>query len=461
MASEIQLKAQREALDKVKIGFNVSAKSSDDAADAFNAVPLSERLAEVQAIVPRYNAVVVALQGAGQAILAGITATDRALSAVPVVVVPAPVPAPPSIPSIPSIPSASGSKWKPYNVAKAPVWRKPMRAFDFIEFPGIRLSNFTWGGTLNSWGGVCASNGDIGLAALGGHGDGSSPAVYQSNLYAADPILIQVGPDIPDSEKQKDVSHYQPSGLPSATHHYYAGQGDDELGLFMRFGANSVYGSGWVCFPCIDAWNIAEKKWEPEGTWGNIVGGGLGAALCKDYTTGNIYTMAGMWDRAQRKVTKLFPGDFIPPGQDNGDYVSSYYAASCFDSKRNRYMMLTNNHTKAQNRFLTINPDEGRWRTMDLQMESQNVTANDLLDSAGDFAFYHPLQDRIYIKRAAGKHLLVMDPETLVVRDQVITGITPRDSVNRVLGKMAPIPELGGCFYYPDGTHVGGFLALE
>lgn len=108
MPSEAQLKAQREALTKLKLGFNASAAASDAAADAFNAVPPAERLKEVQAVVPAYNAVVEALRGAGQSILAGIGATDKALAAVPPPPAPAPAPTPPA-PAPAPVPAPAGS----------------------------------------------------------------------------------------------------------------------------------------------------------------------------------------------------------------------------------------------------------------------------------------------------------------------------------------------------------------
>ena len=97
MTNEARLEDQRIALDKLKVGFNVSASSSDAAADAFNAVPVTERLPEVQAIVPKYNVVVAALKAAGQSIVGGIAAVDKAIAALPAPA-PAPTPVPVEIP---------------------------------------------------------------------------------------------------------------------------------------------------------------------------------------------------------------------------------------------------------------------------------------------------------------------------------------------------------------------------
>ncbi len=104
------------------------------------------------------------------------------------------------------------------------------------------------------------------MLLTGGHADGCSNSVYSIPLADEQPQWVRRNEPTPTELIQTDVSHYL-DGRPSATHTGWTIQYNADRDLLMRFGATSVYGSGIVDAPCVDAFDPVTNDWLPAGTF--------------------------------------------------------------------------------------------------------------------------------------------------------------------------------------------------
>lgn len=127
--------------------------------------------------------------------------------------------------------------------------------------------------------------------AGGGHGDGASNAMFVCDLSDDSPVWTLLNTPTPSGGIQVNVSHYSPSGKPSARHTAYDIQGVGARNRVFFMGGYAVYGNGGTATDSVDAFRLDTNDYEAAGTWAaqsGLQAGNAANAVCQD-SDGNIY----------------------------------------------------------------------------------------------------------------------------------------------------------------------------
>ena len=290
------------------------------------------------------------------------------------------------------------------------------------------------------------------IAGVGGHADWAGNEAYGCDLASETPAWVMLRQPTPDSQVVLNASHYL-DGRPTASHTYYSLHGDWRRKKVFRLGTGITYGSGNFTGPNVDAFDLASKDWDRALAWPSVPEEpSYGNSQVQHPVTGDIYIVANtrLWRFSQSLGTWLELAA-IP---QNG--TASYARGAVIDVIRNRLVVLGNAY-KLPAGILVYDLVTNTWN------DSLSLTGADAASVAaylGNAAHHNLSLDRYIVKTDNAGEILTVDPRTFAVGRMTTTGgeAIP-EAVNRVWGKFAAMPALGGYVYQPSGTSKLWFLA--
>lgn len=155
-----------------------------------------------------------------------------------------------------------------------PAWAANAPLNAWMEIPGTSGAGGTPIDSYSGW--AKLPNARLGIAAAGGHTDGTKNSVAVIDLLVDSPAWQEVCAQSP--AHTYEVA-YENDGKPASCHTYYSEIYVPARSRMMRFGAYAVSITGNTHFPTVDGFNLATNTWDPAGTYANVPAGGYGQAI--------------------------------------------------------------------------------------------------------------------------------------------------------------------------------------
>ena len=318
--------------------------------------------------------------------------------------------------------------------------------------PGAALNGGSKRNRVDAWNGIAVVDSSVYMAGVGGHADYGGNEGYGCNLAAEAPVWVMLNQPTPDAQIALNASHYA-DGRPTSSHTYYALHGDWKRKKIFRMGTGVTYGNGNWSFANVDAFDIAARDWDRASQWPSVPEQpSYGNAQVQHPDTGDIYVVGNtrLWRFSQSEGAWLQLAA-IP---QNG--TAAYGRATVVDSRRNRLVVLGNAYRTPVG-ILIYDLLNNRWDDSAFMTGADASKVGSYLGNCG----HHNLAiDKYIIKTDNAGEVLTVDPNNYSVgRLTTIGGDSIPAAVNRVWGKFAAIPALGGYVYQPSGVDKLWFLA--
>ncbi|MES4787272.1 MAG: hypothetical protein C4294_17285, partial [Nitrospiraceae bacterium] len=130
------------------------------------------------------------------------------------------------------------------------------------------------------------STNEIVIACAGGHNDSGDNRVVSLQLTVDKPVWTLRSPS--STNQKRDVAYYD-DGKPASRHLYSTVHYIPQLNRVMLFGLRFAYGNAFT-YGVVDGFDLATNKWDPAGTWSDMLPGHYGAVSLR--ATGVVYSHA-------------------------------------------------------------------------------------------------------------------------------------------------------------------------
>jgi hypothetical protein len=332
-----------------------------------------------------------------------------------------------------------------------PSWRQGQTVGEWRQIPGTALSGApiavkTWPGVgvegpeakVTSWNGFAIDTRDSSLysVANGGHWAYAGNEVNRVRLQDDAPKWTEQRASTPAAQIIDSVSHYA-DGRPTSRHTYYGTMIHEGRNRAMLVGG-SRFGNGWP-IDTVDGFNLGSSDWDAARTYPNFeasLSQVIGAAMTMHAQSGDIYAFPYFavlkWSNATNQWSKPLPNTPFD-GQ---------YAASAFDSRRNRILLVGGGSGAKAIYDVSAN-------TMQAASLSGPAAASVMGDGNG--MVYDPQQDAYFVRKAgAGPTVYRINAGTLYVESLATTGgASIPSAINGVWRRFLYVPALKGIVYVP------------
>lgn len=291
------------------------------------------------------------------------------------------------------------------------------------------------------------------FVATGGHGDGSSNAIYSIRLGDETPAWVRRNEPTPAELIVTDASRYL-DGRPTSRHTYWNIQFNQSRNLLMFFGSAATYGTGGRHFPDVDAFDPVSNDYLPAGSFPPVpVAMGPDRPIVMD-DQDNCYhqssagsAVISRWDNDTNTWTNL-------PGTRN---TFQNNVPMVFDGSRGRLVRFDRTRP-------VIFPLPGAEQTIGPNYSGPAASSIGRRACAVVIpAIGSPLDDRYIVVRfnktgqapGEGVELYVVDPDTFEVSVAPIAGVKP------VLHSASGVGSFYGRFTYVPGLNIIAFAERE
>jgi hypothetical protein len=289
-----------------------------------------------------------------------------------------------------------------------------------------------------AWTGLALDTRDSSLysAANGGHTDYAGNEVDRIRLSDAVPAWTEIRAATAPAQITQSVTHYA-DGRPTSRHSYYGTLVNENRNRIMLVGG-SRWGNGFGIGGVTDGFDLATSDWDPAGTYPAGSGSdfvSLGFAMVDDRSSGDIYAFVNFtvvaWSNATNTWTRKV----------NNASVYGQYAATAFDSSRNRILVLGGN-----------NNDSGYYDVATNSVVPVTVTGPALASVVGQGygMVYDPLLDAYLVVSGGGGAVYRIDAQTFVADTLSVSGAgNVPAAINNVWRRFLYVPALKGVVYAP------------
>lgn len=311
---------------------------------------------------------------------------------------------------------------------------------------------------IEAWNGLAINrdNNRVYLACAGGHGDWAGNEAYEIDLQADQPRWRLLRGPSPGNTISTDVDYYS-DGRPSSTHLYYALHYVRSRGRIFKLSAGSNYGSGNKSNAFVDAFNLTNNDWDPQGTYTSAPAGGpnIDRPWAQHSETDDAYTFTAGAFRKWTSATAAWDTLAMRPSYANNDIVTG--SASAVDTMRNQVLFAKNAYRINQRQGLLLTPNPSSTVT-DVTYTGPHAAT---MAENGAGMEYVASEDAYFFKSRMGATVVKVNPMTFETSEQTTTGTAPPNGVNGVYTRWRYAPLLRGFVYLPSGSSNFWFLSTQ
>jgi hypothetical protein len=332
-----------------------------------------------------------------------------------------------------------------------PSWRQGQVVGEWRQISGTALSTApmavkTWPGKGNTgpeakitaWNGLAIDTRDSSVysVANGGHWDYAGNEVNRLRLLDSAPRWTEQRASTPASQVIDSATHYA-DGRPTSRHSYYGTMFNEARNRAMVLGG-SRFGNGSL-LANLDGFNLGVSDWDAANTFPSAEAGlsrVAGAAMTVNPATGDIYGFPYFAVMKWTSSTKRWSTPM------SSTAFNGQYAASAFDSRRNRVLLLGGGSSVAAIYDVTGNS---------MQAVSLSGPAAGSVMGDGNGMIYDPQQDAFYVRKAAsGGTVYRINAGTFYTEALTTSGATAIPAAaNGVWRRFLFVPALKGAIYVP------------
>jgi len=238
-----------------------------------------------------------------------------------------------------------------------PAWRKGKAIGAFFEIPNtanlngaVMPASLNGANVVDEWSGWAASTRKLWFAASTGHGTWQNP-VIEIDLSADAPRWATLDPGSKSSDV--DLGPYYADGRPTSRHTYWTSQflsgkkfadGQDRVFLVTAYGTYATgLAGGYAGGRHVDAFRVADRKWDAAGTWADAPVGLPLTAVFSDPASNRMFVAAGTQTRGDANGLSVFdpavnqwqPIGTTPAYPAPGRMLEWQAHAAVIDTKRN------------------------------------------------------------------------------------------------------------------------------